>query len=75
MTDSMDPDELDRKHVRDRERRLDAIERWVQYIKTHDPSIWGPQLNRLVDSKLESARQSEVDIETRRRVDEVGRDG
>ncbi|PSP38775.1 hypothetical protein BRD20_01555 [Halobacteriales archaeon SW_8_65_20] len=65
MTDS---DELDEKHERNREQRERAVERWVEYIETHDVAVWGPQQNRLVDSQLESARQSDIDIEHRRRV-------
>jgi hypothetical protein len=51
-----------------------GIKRWVGYIKTHDSDEWGDQRNRLVDSQLESARQSEIDVEHRRRVARAGRD-
>lgn len=74
MTDSNGRDELEAKHERNRERRIAGIKRWVKYIETHDPDEWGEQLNRLVDSQLESARQSDLDVEHRRRVERAGRD-
>lgn len=74
MSDSNARDSLEAKQERNRQRRLKGIKRWVEYIKTHDPEEWGPQQNRLVDSQLESARQSDIDAEHRRRVEQAGRD-
>lgn len=74
MSDSKERDALEAKHERNRQRRIDGIKRWVEYVKTHEPEQWGGQLNRLVDSQLESARQSEVDSEHRQRVERAGRD-
>lgn len=74
MNDSNGRDALDAKHERNRQRRLKAIKRWVKYVKTHDPDEGGDQQNRLVDSQLESARQSGIDAEHRRRVERAGRD-
>lgn len=73
MTDSNARDTLEAKHERERERRLSGIKRWVEYIKTHDPEEWGDQQNRLIDSQLESARQSDIDIDHRKRVADVGK--
>lgn len=74
MTDSKERDDLEAKRERNRQHRIDGIERWVEYIETHDVEEWGEQLNRLVDSQLESARRSDVDLEHRQRVDRAGRD-
>lgn len=74
MTDSNRRDALDRKHDRNREQRIQGIKRWVEYIREHDPDAWGAQQNRLVDSQLESARQSDIDAEHRRRVEQASRD-
>lgn len=73
MNDSNARKALDAKRERNREQRIEAIKRWVEYIETHDPSEWGEQQNRLVDSQLESARQSGTDAEHRRRVKQAGR--
>ena len=74
MSDSNARDALEAKHERNRQQRLQGIKRWVAYIKTHDPEEWGAQQNRLIDSQLESARQSNVGVEQRRRVERAGRD-
>ena len=75
MTDSDIRDQLDEKHERNRELRLDAIRRWVEFIEEHPPEVWGPQQNRLVESQLQSARESGLDAEHYRRVKEAGNDG
>lgn len=69
MPDSDELDDLAAKHERNRERRLEAVERWVEYIEEHPPEVWGPQQNRLVNSQLESARQTGLDAEHFRRVE------
>lgn len=74
MNDSNGPDALEAEHERNRERRITGIKRWVEYVQTHPADEWGDQLNRLVDSQLESARQSDLDVEQRRRVERAGRD-
>ena len=74
MNDSDTRDALAAKRERNRQRRLAAIERWIEYIETHDPDEWGNQQNRLINSQLESARQSDIDIEHRRRVERAGRE-
>ena len=74
MNDSNKRDDLEAKHRQNRNQRLTSIKRWVEFIKTHDSDEWGDQQNRLVDSQLESARQSDIDIEHRRRVAKAGRE-
>lgn len=72
MNDSSERDALDEKREQNRQQRLRAIKRWVEYVETHDPVEWGAQQNRLVNSQLKSARQSDVDAEHRRRVERAG---
>ena len=72
MTDSGEREALAAKRERNREERLAAVKRWVAYVKAHEPSEWGTQQNRLVDSQLESARNSGVDAAHRRRVERAG---
>lgn len=74
MSDSNTCDDLEAKHEQNRQQRAKRIKRWVEFIKTHDADEWGDQQNRLVDSQLESARQSDIDIEQRRRVARAGRE-
>lgn len=72
MNDS-DARDLEAKHDRNRQQRLEGIKRWVEYIEMHDPSEWGDQQNRLVDAQLESARRSGIDADHRRRVERIRR--
>lgn len=68
MTDSNPSDPLAEKHERIRRERLEGIVRWVEYIREQPPEVWGPQQNRLVDSQLESARETGLSPEHERRV-------
>ena len=68
MTDSNPSDQLAAKHERIRRERLDGIVRWVEYIREQPPEVWGPQQNRLVDTQLESARQTGLSAEHERRI-------
>lgn len=74
MSDSELLDALEDKHGRDRERRLERIERWVRFIEENPPEVWGEQQNRLVDSQLQSARESGLDAAHYRRVERAGRE-
>lgn len=74
MSDSSEPDALAAKHERNREQRVEAVKRWVEYIREHPAEDWGGQQNRLVNSQIESARESGLDVEHRRRVHEAGRE-
>lgn len=56
MTDSPD---LDEKHARNREERLRFIREWAEYVRTHSDDVWGEQVNTLVNSQIESARNVE----------------
>jgi len=72
MTDSSEP--LTEKHERNREQRRAEIERWVTYIQENPPDVWGPQLNSLIESQLEAARESGVSAAQRERVEKAGRE-
>lgn len=71
MTDSSERDSLDDKQERNREQRLEQIKRWVEYIDSNPPETWGPQLNRLVNSQLESARNTDISAEQYRRIERI----
>ena len=51
MTDSSVRDRLDAKHASDRERYVAAIERWVAYIESEPPEVWGSQQNATIDDE------------------------
>jgi len=60
------------RRERNDEQRIEAVKRWVAYIQEQPAESWGDQQNRLVNSQLESARQSGLDAEHYRRVDRAG---
>lgn len=72
MPDSNRSNRLAEKHQRNHQERLAGIKRWVEYIREQPPDVWGAQQNRLVDSQLESARQSGLSVEHERRVQSFG---
>lgn len=74
MGDSDRLEELRAKHERNREQRLEAVKDWAQYVREQPVEVWGPQQNALVDSQIESARASDIDIDVRLRVADAGRD-
>lgn len=71
MTDSDTRDRLDAKHERNRQRRLDAVRRWAEYIESEPPEVWGPQQNAIVNGQLEAARAADLSAAHRQRVSEV----
>ncbi|WP_206536711.1 hypothetical protein [Halovivax asiaticus] len=40
MTEATERESLDEKRNRNRQQRLTAVKRWVEYIETHDPDVW-----------------------------------
>lgn len=74
MSDSELLDALDDKHERNREERIQSIKHWVQFIKDNPPEVWGPQQNKLINSQLQSARDSDLDAEHYQRIEQAGRD-
>lgn len=70
MPDSNHSERLDDKHEQNRQERLAGIKRWVEYIREQPPEVWGVQQNRLVNSQLESARETGLSAEHEQRVQE-----
>jgi len=68
MTNSTELDALDAKHEQNRQERLEAVERWVEYIETHPPEVWGPQQNAIVNAQIEAAQQADHSVEHEQRV-------
>lgn len=60
MTDSTD---LDEKIERNRTQRIEQIERWAEFVRTHPDEEWGRQVNTLVDAQLQSARHARQETE------------
>lgn len=47
------------KHARNREERHRQIREWAAYVRSHPDEDWGEQVNKLVNSQLQSARHFE----------------
>lgn len=71
MSDSNELEELRNKHRRNHQERLEAVKAWARYVKEQPVEVWGPQQNRIIESQVESARNSNIDIEHRLRVAEA----
>ena len=56
MSDSNVRDELTGQHEQNRKQRISAVKRWVEYIKSEPPEVWGPQQNSIVDDQLDAAQ-------------------
>ncbi|RLM53792.1 hypothetical protein, partial [Halorubrum sp. Atlit-26R] len=39
-----------------REERIAAVKRWVAYIQSGPPEVWGPQQNAVVNGQLSAAQ-------------------
>lgn len=68
MSDSNSRERLDAKHERDRERRIEAVKRWVAYIESEPPEKWGRQQNAIVDGQLEAAQSVPISAAHQRQV-------
>lgn len=71
MRDSNVPDHLDAKHEQNREQRIEAVKRWVEYIKSEPPEKWGPQQNTIVNDQLEAAQSVQISAAHRQHVKDV----
>lgn len=69
MSDSNAREELDAKHERNREQRIEGIKRWVEYIKPESPETWGPQQNAVV--KLDAAQSVRTSTSHQQHVKDV----
>jgi hypothetical protein len=74
MTDSDVHEALAAKHEANRERRIEAIKRWVRYIEREPPDVWSPQQNAVVDDQLEAARAANTSPDYRQHVRSVAED-
>lgn len=73
MSDSTNPD-LDAKHERNREQRIEAVKRWVEYIQSEPVEVWGPQQNAIVDGQLDAAQSADLSPEHQQRVKSVAKE-
>ena len=74
MTDSNEHEALAAKQERNRNRRIEGIKRWVQYIQDKPPGIWGPQQNTLINEQLEAAQSTDLSASHHQRVRSVASD-
>jgi len=74
MTDSNAPDELEAKHERNRQQRIEGIKRWVKYIKSEPPETWGPQQNAVVNSQLDAAQSVGTSAVHQQHVEDLAAD-
>jgi len=74
MSDSNAPDSLDAKHERNREQRIAAVKRWVEYIKAEPPEKWGAQQNAVVDDQIAAAQSVQTSAAHRQHVADVAED-
>lgn len=56
MSDSNEHDAPDGTREGNREERIEAVKRWVEYIESEHPETWGPQQNAIVNWPLDAAR-------------------
>lgn len=52
-------DRVDETLARNEEQRRAFVVEWAEYVSSHPDDDWGEQVNRLIDSQLESARHLE----------------
>ena len=71
MSDRSDLDQLAEKHERIDEERIEAVLRWVEYMKEQPVEVWGPQQNAVVNAQVEAARKTGLTAEHEQRVREI----
>lgn len=74
MSDSNAPDALAEKRSQRRAQRVEQVKRWVEYIESTPPEVWGEQLNTLVDAQLEAAQNAEVSPQTYERIERASQE-
>ena len=74
MSDSDRPDHCDAKHDRNRAQRIAAIKRWVAYIQSEPPEVWGPQQNAVVNGQLTAAQHVATSVAHQQHVTDVAQD-
>jgi len=71
MSDSNAGEHLNAKHERTREQLIEAIKRWVEYIRSEPPETWGPQQNAVVDDQLDAAQSAGTSASHQQHVEDV----
>jgi hypothetical protein len=71
MNDSNRADAVDSKHGENRQQRIEAVKRWVEYIKTEPPEKWGPQQNAIVNAQLSAAQHAQLPAQHHQHVKDV----
>ena len=71
MSDSNAREQLDAKHERNREQRIEGIKRWVEYIESESAETWGPQQNAVVNDQLDAAQSAETSAAQQQHVKDV----
>lgn len=74
MSDSNEHELLTEKHADDRERRIEGIKHWVEYIRSEPPETWGPQQNRIVNDQLAAAQNVQMSAAQRQQVSDLAAD-
>ncbi|TKX72451.1 hypothetical protein [Halorubrum sp. GN11GM_10-3_MGM] len=74
MTDSETLDQFDAKHDHNREQRIAAIKRWVSYIQSEPPEVWGPQQNAVVNGQLIAVQHVATSAAHQQHVADVAQD-
>ncbi len=74
MSDSNEPNHLANTHKRNNELRMEAIKRWVEYIKSEPPETWGPQQNAVVNDQLDAAQTVRTSASHQQHVKDVAAD-
>ena len=71
MSNSNAREDLDAKHERNREQRIEGIKRWVEYIESEPPETWGPQQNAVVNEQLDAAQSVQASADHQQHVEDV----
>jgi hypothetical protein len=71
MSDSNAREHLGAKHERNQEQRIEGIKRWVDYIRSEPPEVWGPQQNAVVDDQLDAAQSVQQSASHQQHVKDV----
>ena len=71
MTDSGKRESLAKERAANRTQRLEQIKHWAEYIQLNPSDTWGPQLNRLINTQLESARNTDISAEQYRHIKRI----
>lgn len=74
VSDSNVQEALDEKHERNREHRIEAVKRWVAYLKSEPPAVWGPQQNAVVNDQIDAAQSVGTSAQHQQHVKDVAAD-